>query len=87
MLTEFAGGPAGSGWTWKELGQKYTQEAEVAESGQKSWIAIPDGLAEALARELPQGGDADAYVSFFGALNDVPLFFLGEFDASAGGPG
>lgn len=87
MLAEFAGGPAGFGWTWKELGQKYRQEAEVAESGQKRWIAIPDGLAEALARELPEGGEADAYVSFFGALNDVPLFFLGEFDASAGGPG
>jgi tetratricopeptide (TPR) repeat protein len=87
MLAEFAGGPPGFGWTWKELGQLYKQEAEILEAGQKRWIAIPDGLADALAKELPGGGDADAYVSFFGALNDTPLFFLGEFDASACGPG
>lgn len=87
MLAEFSGGPAGFGWTWKELGQRYKQEAEVVEAGQKRWIAIPDGLADALAKELQGGGDADAYVAFFGALNDAPLFFLSEFDASAHGPG
>jgi tetratricopeptide (TPR) repeat protein len=79
--------PIGANITWSQLGAQYHGEMEVVEKGASRWIVVSDGLRESLASELPGGGEADAYLAFFGVVDDAPMLFLTEFDASARGPG